>query len=168
MRFFGLNLPFGIPRFGINFVNGPWFEKQARKAFSECDIDKDGQLDYKEIYIALLKLYDLINRKCPYHIKVPSIDDVNHLLDKYDSNANRKFEFPEFLQCCQGLIGNKKDWRDSIALKIAIAVGLKALGFPYLAGFIKSGIQQLGLTQIQGIPVGAITYMLEASVKQIT
>ncbi len=33
----------------------------------------------------------------------------------------------QFLECCKGLIGSRKDWKDSLFLKITIAVALKAL-----------------------------------------
>lgn len=35
------------------------------------------RLDTKEAYIGLLKLYDLINRKLPYHVRIPSMSDVS-------------------------------------------------------------------------------------------
>ncbi|PNH02904.1 hypothetical protein TSOC_011077, partial [Tetrabaena socialis] len=156
------------------------------------------------MYIGLLKLYDLVNQKLPYHVRVPSIDEVNLLLDKYDVNGNRRLEFPEFLETCKGLIGTRKNWRDSLFLKIGVAVAMKALvgpgwwgpgragkdrgaatcqdrssrrsrnellsgdGFPYMAGLIKAGVSQLGITQIQGVPVGAITFMIESAAKQLT
>ncbi|KAG2436295.1 hypothetical protein HXX76_006606 [Chlamydomonas incerta] len=156
------------PRFGLNVTKSKWFESQVRKAFNECDVDRDGALDTKEVYIGLLKLYDLINRKLPYHVRIPSIDDVNKLLDKYDVNGNRRLEFPEFLETCKGLIGNRKDWKDSLFVKIGVAVLMKSLGFPYLAGLLKSGFQSMGLTQVQGVPVGAITYVLESATKQLS
>ncbi|EFJ40896.1 hypothetical protein VOLCADRAFT_99232 [Volvox carteri f. nagariensis] len=133
VRIFGkdISIPGLPPRLGINIVESKWFEKQCRRAFNECDVDRDGALDNKEIYIGLLKLYDLINRKLPYHVRVPSIE--------------------EFLHCCRGLVGHHKDWKDSLFLKIGLAVLLKALGFPYLAGLIKQGASQLGITAVKGL-----------------
>ncbi|KAG2487657.1 hypothetical protein HYH03_013794 [Edaphochlamys debaryana] len=160
-------LPGFPPNGGLNFTASNFFKDQARKAFDECDIDRDGQLDTKEVYVGLLKLYDLLNRKLPYHIKVPKIGDINSLMDKYDGNSNRHLDFPEFLELCKGLVGTKKNWRDSLFLKIGIAVVMKALGFPYLAGLIKTGVEATGLKGIEGVPVGAITYMLESASKQL-
>jgi hypothetical protein len=168
-------------------------------------------------------MYDLINRKLPYHVKIPSVTDVstrnacdqadlqrrtpavcmalsqqraslawmpparsmpssvvhplhdcgpqpghgqtrpqaqhtlvyifepqvNKLMDKYDLSKNRRLEFDEFLETCKGLIGTRKNWRDSLFLKIGVAVAFKALGLPYLAGMLKGAAQQLGITQIQ-------------------
>ncbi|GLC35055.1 hypothetical protein PLESTB_000549500 [Pleodorina starrii] len=170
VRIFGkdIGIPGVPPRLGFNIINSKWFEKQCRKAFDECDVDRDGALDNKEVYIGLLKMYDLINRKLPYHVRLPSINEVNQLIEKYDKNENRRFEFSEFLECCKGLIGHRKDWKDSLFLKIGVAVLLKALGFPYMAGLLKQGANQLGITAIQGVPVGAITYLVESAAQQLS
>lgn len=37
----------------------------------------DGTIDYKELYICLLKLYDKLNAKLPTHVPVPSLEEVN-------------------------------------------------------------------------------------------
>ncbi|GIL82382.1 hypothetical protein Vretimale_11810 [Volvox reticuliferus] len=163
-----IHIPGIPPRLGFNIVESKWFENQCRKAFNECDLDRSGSLDNKEVYIGLLKMYDLINRKLPYHVRIPSFTEVNMLLEKYDKNDNRKMEFAEFLECCKGLIGRRKDWKDSLVLKIGVAVLLKALGYPYLAGVIKQGANQMGITAVKGVPVGAITYMVESAAQQLS
>ncbi|GFR46193.1 hypothetical protein Agub_g7723, partial [Astrephomene gubernaculifera] len=137
------------PQLGINITASKWFESQCRRAFNECDVDRDGSLDTKEFYIGLLKLYDLINRRLPYHVRIPSIEEVNELIERYDTNTNGRLEFSEFLSCCRGLIGSRHDWRDSLFLKIGLAVFMKALGFPYLAGLLKRGCQELGIKQVK-------------------
>ena len=37
-------------------THSSWFDKLARQTFDEVDVDNDGSLDHKELYIALLKL----------------------------------------------------------------------------------------------------------------
>lgn len=37
-------------------THSSWFDKLARQTFDEVDVDNDGNLDHKELYIALLKL----------------------------------------------------------------------------------------------------------------
>lgn len=47
------------------------FRKWARKAFDEIDMDKTGMVDYKEVCIGLLKIYDQLNAKMPAHVLAP-------------------------------------------------------------------------------------------------
>ncbi len=46
LKIFGKEIRFGIPgippRFGANLTGSKWFQTQARKAFDEVDIDRDG------------------------------------------------------------------------------------------------------------------------------
>jgi hypothetical protein len=48
-----------------------FFEKQARKAFDEIDVDKSGAVDYKEVCIGIYKIYDNLNMKFPAHVPAP-------------------------------------------------------------------------------------------------
>lgn len=52
----------------------------------------------------------------------------------------------QFLECCKGLIGSRKDWKDSLFLKISIAVALKALvGLVSKAPDYGFGCRKLGI-----------------------
>lgn len=46
----------------------------------DVDYDRDGMLDFKELYIAILRLYDLLNQKLPCHLKIPSTTEMQRMM----------------------------------------------------------------------------------------
>lgn len=101
MKLFGF-IP--VPQFGINLVNGEFFRGVVRKSFDEVDVDHDNELDHKELYIALLKVFDNLNEKLPCHVSVPPLDEINRLMAKYDVNSSGKLDFEEFLALTKSLV----------------------------------------------------------------
>jgi hypothetical protein len=65
-----------MPRFGYRILHSKWFEDQCLKNFHEVDVDHSGSLDEKELYIALLRLYDTLNAALPCHLTIPDSSDV--------------------------------------------------------------------------------------------
>eukprot|EP00195_Chlamydomonas_chlamydogama_P008660 CAMPEP_0202892474 /NCGR_PEP_ID=MMETSP1392-20130828/2194_1 /ASSEMBLY_ACC=CAM_ASM_000868 /TAXON_ID=225041 /ORGANISM="Chlamydomonas chlamydogama, Strain SAG 11-48b" /LENGTH=162 /DNA_ID=CAMNT_0049576437 /DNA_START=85 /DNA_END=573 /DNA_ORIENTATION=- len=149
------------PRFGINFANSEFFKNAVQKSFESVDVDKDGQLDYKELYIGLLKLYDDLNDKLPCHIKIPTNAEVDKMLKKYDKDNSGRLNSEEYLELSKALLGNRKNWRDSIFLKCAFVLGCKIVAFPYLGGLTKRGLSRVGVPYINKLPVPLLCLVME-------
>eukprot|EP00955_Chlamydomonas_euryale_P041028 351879-Chlamydomonas_euryale.AAC.16 len=70
-------------------TNGQWFKNLAQKNFDSVDMDKDGALDRKELYIALLKMYDTLNDALPCHMLIPQSEEVDRLLKECGKHTQR-------------------------------------------------------------------------------
>lgn len=44
---------------------------------------------------------------------------------KFDTDGTGRLAFPEFLSLSRSLVGSKKDWKESLAFKIGVAVLMK-------------------------------------------
>lgn len=133
-----------FPRFGYKITHSEWFEKMAKKSFDDVDVDHDEKLDVKELYIALLQLYDMLNTKLPCHVVVPNLKDVEQLMELYDADKSGYLQYPEYLKLCRGLIGTRKNWRQSLVLKVSLAVAFKCIGIPLGALLISKGFVEIG------------------------
>lgn len=150
------------------FKESPLVENAIHKAFDETDLDRNGTVDFKELYIALLRVYDKINAKLPTHVKPPNIDEVNRLLRKYDVDGNGAIGFAEFRQLAQALLFDDRDWRESLVFKIAVAVITKTVLFPLSALGIKNGLVAAGLEQAGAVPTVVISNVIEMGVKALS
>mmetsp|Transcript_22913 Transcript_22913/g.68109 ORF Transcript_22913/g.68109 Transcript_22913/m.68109 type:complete len:166 (-) Transcript_22913:98-595(-) len=150
------------PRFGIfNPTNGQWFKNLAQKNFDSVDMDKDGALDRKELYIALLKMYDTLNDALPCHMLIPQSEEVDRLLKEFDLDQSNSLEFPEFLQLCKTLCASKKNWRKSIPLRVVCAVTLKLALIPAAGILIKKGITAAVPSSKKYVPTGITAFAAE-------
>eukprot|EP00197_Chlamydomonas_leiostraca_P011333 CAMPEP_0202866866 /NCGR_PEP_ID=MMETSP1391-20130828/8403_1 /ASSEMBLY_ACC=CAM_ASM_000867 /TAXON_ID=1034604 /ORGANISM="Chlamydomonas leiostraca, Strain SAG 11-49" /LENGTH=168 /DNA_ID=CAMNT_0049546853 /DNA_START=73 /DNA_END=579 /DNA_ORIENTATION=- len=156
-----------LPRFGFGFTKSPAFEKMCRKSFDAVDVDKDEQLDFKELYLAILKLYDILNAKLPCHMRVPNTEEMTAVFTKYDKNKSGKLDFSEYLEVCRGLVG-AKHFFDSVVFKALVVVGLKVALFPLVAKGVKAGLNECGVPHgiTDKVPVSVVALGVELACKQ--
>lgn len=64
-------------------------------------------------------------------------------------------------------MGTRRDWRESIFLKVAVAVFAKTVGFPYLGGALRAGLTAAGWAKAEGLPLPALTFAIEQAAKTI-
>jgi len=117
----------------LRLTQSPYFEAACTRAFHEVDMDQDGQLDFKEFYIAVLRLYDFLNEKLPCHLKIPSTNQMKDMMAKHDKDCSGHLSFEEFLSMCKEMAGGNGKFRDSLLFKATIVLGIKLVALP-LAG----------------------------------
>ena len=147
------------------FRESPVVNNAIQKAFDETDLDRNGTIDFKELYIALLRVYDKINSKLPVHVKIPDIEEVNRLLRKFDTDGNGSIGFAEYRNLVNALLFDDRDWKESLFFKVAMAVVSKTILFPFGAVGIKSGLVAAGLSSAGAMPTVLLSNVLEMGVK---
>lgn len=140
-----------------------YFEKAAKYVFDSSDVDSDGCIDQKELYIALLKLYDKLNAKLPVHIKIPKIEEVNGYVARHDFDKSGALNYNEFLTLSKNLIKGERNWFDSLTFKIILAVSLKWVGFPLVGQGVKSGLSALGVPGATKVPTSVVAAVAETT-----
>jgi hypothetical protein len=66
---------------------------------TECDVDRNGNIDAKELHVGLLLVFDKLNQKLPVHVKPPNHDAVRVLMRRHDVDGTGALDFFEFLAC---------------------------------------------------------------------
>jgi Ca2+-binding EF-hand superfamily protein len=150
------------------FRESPVVQNAIQKAFDETDLDRNGTVDFKELYIALLRVYDKLNSKLPSHVKPPQLDEVNRLMRKFDVDGSGSIGFPEFKKLVNSLLFDKKDWRESLLFKVSVAIVTKAVLFPLSALGIKEGLVAAGLEKYDVMPASVLSSVLEMGFKLAT
>lgn len=77
-----------MPRFGYRILHSKWFEGACLNSFREVDMDSNGSLDEKELYIALLRLYDILNSSLPCHLTIPESSDVEGMMKECEATLH--------------------------------------------------------------------------------
>eukprot|EP00798_Chlamydomonas_sp_ICE-L_P027617 gene27617-7254_t len=148
-------------------ADSKFFEEVCQSSFNECDVESDGQIDTKELYIGLLKLYDQMNDLLPCHIKVPPTESIKQLMAEHDADKSGKLDFAEYLSLCKALVGTKKTWKDSITFKIFLAVGLNVVAIPLIGFGMHEGFKQIpGTDKLKGAPRAIFNYAAGYGVQQ--
>lgn len=138
----------------------------AKKSFQECDLDKDGAIDAKELHVGLLLVYDKLNKSLPVHLQPPDHDTVQDLLRKYDADGTGHLDFEEFHECVRAVVGlnEKAKFTDSLPAMVLGRMALKMAIFPLAAVALKAL-----LCQVHGaadkVPNGALVFGVEGLYK---
>lgn len=153
----------------MGIKDGKFFEKAARKAYKEIDVDGEGKVDYKEVCIGILKIYDNLNMKFPAHVPAPKRDDVMTMCAKYDTDGNGTIEFEEFLEMAKVLVGSRKNFFESIPWLYGSVLCLKLVICPILASYVIKGfIMYVHEGYGKKIPQGPVAAVLEIIIKLLT
>lgn len=137
------------------------FVRASQRAFEESDIDHDQKLDVKEVYAALLRLYDKLNAKSPARLDPPGFLEVQRLFQKFDTDHSGSLEYSEFQELAKTLFVDVKDWRSSIALKVILAVTIKLIIVPLASKGLKAGLVKAGTPYAERIPAGVLSAGLD-------
>eukprot|EP00803_Ostreobium_quekettii_P007104 evm.model.scf_721.1 EVM.evm.TU.scf_721.1 scf_721:23611-24099(+) len=146
---------------GLSFkaiVNSPTFKKLCRSAFDEVDVDVNQKLDYKELYIALLLLYDKINSTIPVHIEVPTKANVHEYLLRYDKDKTGALEFGEFFELAKDLFGAGRNWKDSLYFRIGMVILTNMVIWPIAGAGAQKGLLKLGIAQAANLPPSVFSF----------
>uniref|UniRef100_A0A061QRC5 EF-hand domain-containing protein n=1 Tax=Tetraselmis sp. GSL018 TaxID=582737 RepID=A0A061QRC5_9CHLO len=127
------------------FKDKKLFRKFCENSFKKCDYDGTGYIEVKELHIGLLMLYDQINDLLPIHIDVPTHDQVIELVKKGDKDENGTLNFDEYFEICKMLFFTKRNWKNSLVLRVLINLGFKMIAFPVAGALIKKGGMKLGI-----------------------
>ncbi|KAJ9506598.1 hypothetical protein QJQ45_018432 [Haematococcus lacustris] len=151
----------------LDFTKSRYFERAVRKSFQEMDVDKSGTLDIKELYVAILKLYDTLNSTLPTHVRIPSLADMRNLMNKYDKDGKGSLTFPEFLLVCRSLVGAKGGFFNSLFFKGMTTVAIKVLLIPLATYAIKEGLRSAGSSGVQlaKVPNAVFMFGLETAAR---
>mmetsp|Transcript_10200 Transcript_10200/g.29245 ORF Transcript_10200/g.29245 Transcript_10200/m.29245 type:complete len:152 (-) Transcript_10200:128-583(-) len=148
-------------------MNSGVFKKFCEKSFKKCDYDGNGEIEAKELHIGLLMLYDQINDMLPIHIDVPAHEQVTELAKRFDLNGDEKLDFDEYHKICKALFFSKRNWKDSILLRVVINIGWKLLLFPLAGALIKKGGSRLRLPLFRSLPEGVFVTGVEIATTSI-
>ncbi|KAI8466397.1 MAG: hypothetical protein J3K34DRAFT_524570 [Monoraphidium minutum] len=120
----------------MGFKDTKMFQSLAKRAYKDLDVDKTGRVDYKEVMIGLLKLYDKINEKLPMHISAPSRRDMMELCIRFDRDDDGTLDQAEFLDLARVMYGTRQRWRESLPWIIGSTLLLNLVLFPGAATLI--------------------------------
>eukprot|EP00879_Flechtneria_rotunda_P024808 GHRR01026326.1.p1 GENE.GHRR01026326.1~~GHRR01026326.1.p1 ORF type:complete len:158 (+),score=56.66 GHRR01026326.1:335-808(+) len=143
------------------------FKRFARRAFDEIDLDKTGRVDYKEVCIGLLKIYDQLNAKMPAHVLAPKRIEILNLCRKYDKDGNGSMEFDEFLEMATVLVGSRKNWRESLPWKYGSVLIVKVVLCPLAAAAILKGLKDLNTPYAEKVPAAPLASVIEIAAKLV-
>eukprot|EP00775_Hariotina_reticulata_P002368 gene2368-2673_t len=141
------------------------FENWARKAFNSIDVDKSGMVDYKEVCIGILYIYDNLNMKFPAHVPAPTRTEIMNLCKKYDTNENGAIDFNEFLEMAKVLVGSRTNFFDSLLWKYGSILVLKLVICPLAAAFLIKQLVNLHTPFAEKVPAAPIASILEMCIK---
>eukprot|EP00803_Ostreobium_quekettii_P002543 evm.model.scf_2338.2 EVM.evm.TU.scf_2338.2 scf_2338:19072-19560(-) len=156
---------------GLTFkaiVNSGTFKNLCRTAFDEVDVDANKKLDYKELFIAMLLLYDKINSSLPVHIDVPTKAMVYEYLTRYDKDKTGGLEFAEFYELAKDLFGAGKSWKDSLVYRIGVIVVSNMLIWPVAGAGARGGLLKLGITEAANLPPAVYSFGVQGAVQFLT
>ncbi|WIA31030.1 hypothetical protein OEZ86_001068 [Tetradesmus obliquus] len=143
----------------------PMFRKWARKAFDEIDMDKTGRVDYKEVCIGILKIYDSLNAKFPAHVIAPKRVEMLDMCRKYDKDGNGTIEFEEFLEMSKVLVGSRKNFTESLVWKYFSVLTLKVVICPLAAAYLIKYLRSIEAPMAERLPVAPLASILEMGIK---
>lgn len=113
-----------------------FLDKMIMKAYEKNDYDKSGTIDTKEAYIALLSVYDKVNKLAPFYIKPPKYLEMLMYCKKADVNGD-ELSLEEFKSVCKMVIGGDTGtWRRSLWFRVVWHALLELVLFAATAEFI--------------------------------
>eukprot|EP00882_Tetradesmus_deserticola_P005600 GHRQ01005896.1.p1 GENE.GHRQ01005896.1~~GHRQ01005896.1.p1 ORF type:complete len:149 (+),score=57.69 GHRQ01005896.1:460-906(+) len=140
------------------------FHKYARTAFDEIDMDKTGRVDYKEVCIGILKIYDRLNATFPAHVIAPKRTEMLDMCKKYDKDGGGTIEFEEFLNMSKVLVGNRKKFTESLVWRYFSVLTLKVVVCPLAAGYLLQYLRSVGAPLAHKVPAAPLASMLETGI----
>mmetsp|Transcript_37587 Transcript_37587/g.96160 ORF Transcript_37587/g.96160 Transcript_37587/m.96160 type:complete len:108 (-) Transcript_37587:390-713(-) len=90
----------GWPKF-LRINDAKLFRRFCERSWKKCDYDGNGIIEFKELHIGLLLLYDQINDLLPIHIDVPTHQQVTALAKKHDKDNSDSLDFEEYYEICR-------------------------------------------------------------------
>lgn len=135
---------------------------------SECDVDKSGHIDAKELHIGLLLFYDKLNAKLPVHMKPPCHDDVKAFLKSHDISQDERLDFQEFSSCVKSMLGmGHRGVFGSLQFQVAKRIAMKMLILPAVVALIKYAAKEGGVKGVGKVPDGVMVIALEGAIKSV-
>jgi len=144
------------------------FRRFAKKAFKEIDIDKTGKVDYKEVCIGILKIYDSLNAKFPAHVLAPKRAEIFDLCKKYDTSGDGVIDFDEFLEMAKVLVGSRTNFRESLPWKYGSVLVLKLVICPLAAAGLLKLLMHVEAPFADKLPVAPLASVIEIGIKMAT
>lgn len=102
--------------------------------FKKVDYNKNGQIEPLEVEVAILSLYNIVNKRLPGWQDPPTRDEIQAALRAFDSDSNGSLDEAEFEQFSKSLMKSGPDMffarvgKDALvktALLPAVTMGLK-------------------------------------------
>lgn len=144
------------------------FRKYAIKAFKEIDMDNTGHVDYKEVCIGILKIYDNLNMKFPAHVPAPKRTDMLDMCRKFDKNENGTICEEEFIEMAKVLIGSRQRWRESLPWKYGSVLVLKLVICPLAATYLLRFLRDMQTPYADKVPAAPLASVIEMGIKWAT
>ncbi|GMH45064.1 hypothetical protein BSKO_13021 [Bryopsis sp. KO-2023] len=141
------------------------FKEFTKSSFEEVDLDGTGNLDYKELYIALLLFYDKMNGALPVHVPVPTKKEVYDYLIRFDKDQSGHLDFEEYLAVAKELFGSGRSWKDSVYFKAGILILFNMLIWPIAGKYTQKGLVKAGVSDAAKVPVAVWSFAAQGVVK---
>jgi len=145
-----------VPEVRETIAHSGLFTRLCLRAFKECDVDKSGTVDRKELHVMLLLLYDKLNRKLPCHVNPPKRSDVERLLAIHDVDGSGGLDPSEFLALSRSLILSKAHWKESLFVKLSLGVAFHMALLPVIAFGFKSILMVAGVASAARLPTAVL------------
>ncbi|CAJ1966597.1 unnamed protein product [Cylindrotheca closterium] len=121
-----VTIPPSIPETTIQ-VSKSRFERYIDKVFASADSNKDGKINFTEVYELVLKIYVQLNRQAP--VPPPSRETVMKVYQKSDENKDEYLTREEFEVVV-------KEVSERAFVRVAIMKLMKVVGAPLLAEYL--------------------------------
>jgi len=148
-------------RLGGKLVHSKWFKNICKKAFKGTNLKDSNSISEKELYVAVLLLYNYINIKIPgrYHAhEAPSFSHVRTHFRKYVGNEkDATLNEEQFIVFCQ-----------DICIELMPRIVLQAIGSLFVAPLVAVTIHEaleywtnsMGVPWIMFLPESIMTLMI--------
>lgn len=130
------------------------FSKMCGLVFKKVDYNKNGQIEPLEVEVAILSLYNIVNKRLPGWQDPPSRDEIQAALRAFDADSNGSLNEPEFERFARSLMKSGPDMFFARVGKDAI---VKTALLPTLTMGIKQASSKTpGLEPIKDVPLAVL------------
>lgn len=126
------------------------FRKLCQRVFKQVDRDANGKIDKLEVEIAVLYLYNVINKRLPGWQDPPNSEDIQAALNIYDKDGNGVLDVDEFTEFSRGLL---KSGPDVFFARVGKSAMVNTAFLPTAAFVVQRGARGLGLGGIPDMPM---------------
>lgn len=103
------------------------FERYIDKVFANADSNKDGMINFSEVYELVLKIYVQLNRQAP--VPPPTKETVMQIYKKSDKNDDKYLTRDEFEVLVKAV-------SETALVRVVVMKLLKIVGAPLLAEYL--------------------------------
>eukprot|EP00878_Enallax_costatus_P006262 GHUV01006565.1.p1 GENE.GHUV01006565.1~~GHUV01006565.1.p1 ORF type:complete len:155 (+),score=51.12 GHUV01006565.1:143-607(+) len=130
------------------------FSWMCRRVFAKVDYNKNGLIEPLEVEVAVLNLYNIVNKRLPGWQDPPSRDEIQAALKAFDDDHNGSLDQKEFERFSKSLM---KSGPDVFFARVGKDAIVKTALLPAVTVGVKNASGRLpGLEHIRDVPLAVL------------